>query len=190
MKRLVFAVLAVACAPAAARAGLACTLAASPVQFDSISGTSAGTVDARGSLTAVCTGSQGANIAVCIEIGDGAALSASGQRVLSPQKGSGALGLQIFQDAALSRPWGSAARGQALYLQRTGDGPLPATAYLRAYVQKGAANPGTYSAQFPVTLRYGAVSAAFVDCNALGIAASARSGEKLVASVPARSRRH
>lgn len=185
MKRLVFALLAVACVPAAAEAGLVCTVAASPVQFGSISGASAGTFDARGTFTVYCTGTQGANIAACIEIGDGAALSASGQRTVSPQKGNGAIGLQIFQDATLGRPWGSAARGQALYLQRTGDGPLPATAYLRAYVQKGAAGPGTYSAQFPVTLRYGAVSGPFADCNALGLAAiPGGAGAKQTAFVP------
>ena len=72
MKQLIFALLALLGAPSAAEAQLACALTATPVQFDSISGTSAGTFDARGAITVTCTGSQGANIAACIEIGQGA----------------------------------------------------------------------------------------------------------------------
>lgn len=171
MKRLVFALLAVAPVPGAAKAGLSCALDVSPVQFDSISGTSAGTFDARGAVTVACTGSNGATIAACIEIGEGAARRSSGERALSAVKGVGTLPLQIFQDTTLARPW-SAGTGQALVLQRTGDGPLYATVYLRAFIQRGAALPGAYFAQFPVTLRYGTAAGNFVDCNALGTASA------------------
>ncbi len=163
MKLLIFSLLALT-STSSAEAQLACSLSATPVQFGSITGTSAGTLDARGSITVTCTGSQGTSVAACIEVGSGAA---SGQRTLAPAKGA-ALPVQIFQDATLTRPWGMAAMNQAAILQRTGDGPMSATAYLRAYVQKGSGDPGTYTAQFPVTLRYGAVTGSFVDCNALG----------------------
>jgi spore coat protein U-like protein len=188
--QLIFALLALLGAPSAAEAQLACALTATPVQFDSISGTSAGTFDARGAITVTCTGSQGANIAACIEIGQGGALAPSGQRALSPLKGKGALPVQIFQDASLVKPWGTATMSQAAMLQRTGDGSMLATAYLRAYVQKGTAIPGSYSAQFPVTLRYGAVTGAFVDCNALAtVAAGPSAGQKTTAAFPAISRK-
>ena len=191
MKRLVFALFALAGAPEAAEAQLACALNVTPVQFESITGTSAGTFDARGTITVTCTGSQGASIAACVEVGQGAAVAASGQRLLSPPKGTGALPVQIFQDATITRPWGTAATGQAAMMQRTGDGPMSATAYLRAYVQKGSAVPGTYSAQFPVTLRYGAVTRNFADCNALGTVAiaPASGGQKTIAAVPAIARK-
>ena len=167
MKRLVFALFALAGTLEAAEAQLTCVLNVTPVQFDSISGTSAGTLDARGSITVTCTGSQGANIAACVEVGQGAPVAAPGQRLLSLAKGTGALPVQIFQDTTLTRPWGAAAASQAVMLQRTGDGPMSATAYLRAYLQKGSAIPGHYSAQFPLTLRYGAITGTFADCNAL-----------------------
>ena len=70
------------------------------------------------------------------------------------------------------RPWGAAAMGQALMLQRTGHGPMFATVYARLYVQKASAVSATYTAQFPVTLRYGAVIGNFADCNALGSVAA------------------
>jgi spore coat protein U-like protein len=184
-KRLIFALLALAGAPEAAVAQLACALNVTPVQFDSIAGTSAGTFDARGSITVTCTGSQGASIAACVEVGQGGAFAA-GQRLLSPAKGTGAVPVQIFQDATLTRPWGAAATNQAAMMQRTGDGPMSATPYFRAYVQKGSAVPGTYSAQFPVTLRYGTVTGNFADCNALGTVAIAPSSaaQKTLAAVP------
>ena len=146
MKLLIFSLLALT-STSSAEAQLACSLSATPVQFGSITGTSAGTLDARGSITVTCTGSQGTSVAACIEVG----WRASGQRTLAPAKGA-ALPVQNFQDAALTRPWGMAAMNQAAILQRTGDGPMSATAYLRAYVQKGSGDPGTYTAQFPVTL--------------------------------------
>ena len=191
MKRLIFALFALAGSPEAAEAQLACALNVTPVQFESIAGTSAGTFDARGTITVTCTGSQGASIAACVEVGQGAAVAASGQRLLSPPKGTGALPVQIFQDATITRPWGTAATNQAAMMQRTGDGPMSATAYLRAYVQKGSAVPGTYSAQFPVTLRYGAVTRNFADCNALGTVAiaPASGGQKTIAAVPAIARK-
>jgi spore coat protein U-like protein len=191
MKRLVFALFVLAGALETAEAQLICALNVTPVQFDSISGTSAGTFDARGSITVTCTGSQGANIAACVEIGQGAPLAASGQRLLSPAKGTGALPVQIFQDATLTRPWGTAAANQAVMLRRTGDGPMPATAYLRAYLQKGSGVPGIYSAQFPITLRYGALTGTFADCNALRTIAigPASPAHKTNASGPSFSRR-
>ncbi len=174
-----------------AEAQLTCVLNVTPVQFDSISGTSAGTLDARGSITVTCTGSQGANIAACVEVGQGAPVAASGQRLLSLAKGTGALPVQIFQDTTLTRPWGAAAASQAVMLQRTGDGPMSATAYLRAYLQKGSAIPGLYSAQFPITLRYGAITGTFADCNALRTVAivPASPAQKTNASGPSFSRR-
>lgn len=167
MKHYILAMFMAVSAPVSAEGQLTCVLNVTPVQFDSISGTSAGTLDARGSITVTCTGSQGANIAACVEVGQGAPVAASGQRLLSLAKGTRALPVQIFQDTTLTRPWGAAAASQAVMLQRTGDGPMSATAYLRAYLQKGSAIPGLYSAQFPITLRYGAVTGTFADCNAL-----------------------
>ena len=84
MKHSIFVILALAGAPEAAVAQLACALNVTPVQFDSIAGTSAGTFDARGSITVTCTGSQGASIAACVEVGQGAAAAAFGRRLLSP----------------------------------------------------------------------------------------------------------
>ena len=191
MKRYILAFFASWGAPEAAVAQLACALNVTPVQFDSISGTSAGTFDARGTITVTCTGSQGASIAACVEVGQSAAVAASGQRLLSLAKGTGALPLQIFQDATLTRLWGSAAAAQAAMMQRTGDGPMSTTAYLRAYLQKGSAVPGTYSAQFPVTLRYGTVTGNFADCNALGTVsiAPASAAQKTIAAVPVIARK-
>jgi spore coat protein U-like protein len=186
MKHYILAIFTFVGSPVSAEAQLACTLNVTPVQFDSIAGTSADTFDARGSITVTCTGSQGASIAACVEVGQGAAVAASGQRLLSPAKGTGALPVQIFQDATITRPWGTAATHQAAMMQRTGDGPMSATAYLRAYIQRGGLVPGTYSAQFPVTLRYGAVTRNFADCNALGTVAiaPASAGQKTIAAVP------
>ena len=191
MKQCILAMFMVAGAPVSAAAQLVCSLNVTPVQFDSISGTSAGTFDARGSITVTCTGSQGANIAACVEVGQGAPVAASGQRLLSLAKGTQALPVQIFQDTTLTRPWGMAAANQAVMLQRAGDGPMPATAYLRAYLQKGSAIPGLYSAQFPITLRYGAVTGTFADCNALRTVAigPAFRAQKTNTSGPSFSRR-
>jgi spore coat protein U-like protein len=191
MKQYILAMLMVVGASVSAEAQLTCALNVTPVQFDSISGTSAGTFDARGSITVTCTGSQGANIAACVEVGQGAPVAASGQRLLSLAKGTGALPVQIFQDTTLTRPWGTAATNQAVMLQRTGDGPMSATAYLRAYLQKGSAVPGIYSAQFPITLRYGALTGTFADCNALRTIAigPVSPAQKTNASGPSFSRR-
>ena len=190
MKQLIFIVFALAAAPQPAKAQLACALDVSPVQFESVTGTSAGAFDARGAVTVTCTGSQGANIAACVEIGQGATGS-SGQRFLSPPKGTGALPMQIFQDTSLTRPWGITALNQAVLLQRSGDGAMAATAYLRVYIQKGGAVSGTYLAHFPITLRYGAVTGNFADCNALGTAATraASPAVKPIAAGPLRRRR-
>ena len=172
MRPLIVAMLALIGAPFTAKAELNCTLTVNPVRFDAISGTSTGTFDARGAMTVSCMGSQGATIAACIEISPGAASGLSGQRLLSSAKGREALPVQIFQDATLARPWGMAAAGQAQLLQRSGDGPMTATAYLRAYLRKGAAAPGTYSADFSVTLRYGISTGAMTHCDALEAASS------------------
>ncbi len=190
MKRLVFALFALASAPSA-EAQLACSLHVTPVQFDSIAGASAGTFDARGTITVTCTGSQGANIAACVELGQGAVAGASGERALAHSKGTGALPMQIFQDATLTRPWGTAAMNQAAMFQRAGDGLMSATAYLRAYIRKGSAVPGSYTAQFPVTLRYGAVTGNFADCNALGTVAvgPASPSHRGVSTFPAAARK-
>ncbi len=187
MKCSIFVILAFAGAPETAVAQLVCALNVTPVQFDSIAGTSAGTFDARGSITVTCTGSQGAAIAACVEVGQGAPAAVIGQRFLWPAKGTGALPLQIFQDATLTRPWGAAAR--AAMMQRTGDGPMSATAYFRAYIQKGSAVPGTYSAQFTVTLRYGAVTGNFADCGVVGTIAPASAAQKTIAAVPTIARK-
>jgi spore coat protein U-like protein len=191
MKQYILAMFMIVGASASAEAQLTCVLNVTPVQFDSISGTSAGTLDARGSITVTCTGSQGANIAACVEVGQGAPVAASGQRLLSLAKGTAALPVQIFQDTTLTRPWGAAATSQAVMLQRTGDGSISATAYLRAYLQKGSAIPGLYSAQFPIALRYGAVTGTFADCNALRTLAivPASPAQKTNTSGPSFSRR-
>jgi spore coat protein U-like protein len=191
MKQYILAMFMAVSAPVSAEGQLTCVLNVTPVQFDSISGTSAGTLDARGSITVTCTRSQGANIAACVEVGQGAPVAASGQRLLSLAKGTRALPVQIFQDTTLTRPWGAAAASQAVILQRTGDGPMSATAYLRAYLQKGSAIPGLYSAQFPITLRYGAVTGTFADCNALRTLAivPATPAQKTNTSGPSFSRR-
>ncbi len=191
MKQYILAMFMAVSAPVSAEGQLTCVLNVTPVQFDSISGTSAGTLDARGSITVTCTGSQGANIAACVEVGQGAPVAASGQRLLSLAKGTRALPVQIFQDTTLTRPWGAAAASQAVMLQRTGDGPMSATAYLRAYLQKGSAIPGLYSAQFPIALRYGAVTGTFADCNALRTPAivPASPAQKTNTSGPSFSRR-
>ncbi len=191
MKQYILAMFMAVSAPVSAEGQLTCVLNVTPVQFDSISGTSAGTLDARGSITVTCTGSQGANIAACVEVGQGAPVAASGQRLLSLAKGTRALPVQIFQDTTLTRPWGAAAASQAVMLQRTGDGPMSATAYLRAYLQKGSAIPGLYSAQFPIALRYGAVTGTFADCNALRTPAivPASPAQKTNTSGPSLSRR-
>ncbi len=166
MKRICLALLVLASAPNMAQAQLACAVSMTPVTFETITSTGAGTYDARGTITVTCTGSQGANIAACVDLGQGA-VNASGQRLLSGPK-SNSMTVQLFQDHTLLRPWGAAAMGQAPMLQRTGDGQMSATVYARAYVQKGSAPPGTYTAQFPVTLRYGTVTGSLGSCNALG----------------------
>ncbi len=171
MRWLFFMICALACAPSEADAQLSCSLNMTPVQFDNIAGTSAGTFDARGTVTVTCTGSQGSAIAACVEIGQGAAVGALGQRLLASVKSAGTLPVQIFQDPTLSRPWGTVSMSQAVILQRTGDGPMSATVYLRAYIQKGSAVPGTHTGHFPVILRYGAVTGNFADCNALATVA-------------------
>ena len=80
--------------------------------------------------------------------------------------------IQIFQDATLTRPWGTAAMGPgphaAAHRRRpdVGDRLRPP---LRAERGRRA---GTYTAQFPVTLRYGAVIGDFANCNALGSVAA------------------
>lgn len=170
MKRCVLALLALLGAQTVASAQLACVTDITPIIFDNITAASAGTSDTRGMITVTCTGSRGANIAACVDLGLGS-VSASGQRLLSGPKAS-SMPIQIFQDAALSRPWGNAAEGQAPILQRTGDGPMTATAYARLYVPRESALPGPYTAQFPVTLRYGTVRGGFANCNALGTVAS------------------
>ena len=191
MKMYILAFFALLGAPEAAEAQLACSLNATPVQFDTITGMSAGTFDARGTITVTCTGSQGASIAACVEVGQGAAVTAFGQRLLSPAKGTGALPVQIFQDATLTRQWGTAATNQAAMMQRTGDGPISTTAYLRAYVQKGSVVPETYTAKFPITLRYGTVTGSFVDCSALRVVAAGPTpvAQKMIHSFPAASRK-
>ena len=68
MKQYILAMFMAVSAPVSAEGQLTCVLNVTPVQFDSISGTSAGTLDARGSITVTCTGSQGANIAACVEV--------------------------------------------------------------------------------------------------------------------------
>ncbi len=168
MKRFGLAVLALSGAPTVASAQLACVANITPIIFDTITAASAGTYDARGTITVTCTGSQGANIAACVALGQSDAVNASGQSLLAGPKASSSLPIQLFQDAALTRPWGSAAMSQAPILQRTGDGPMTAMVYARLYVQEGAPAPGTYAAQFPITQRYGAITGDFATCNALG----------------------
>ncbi len=171
MRRICLVLLGVLGAPAMASAQLSCAMTMTPVTFDTVTASSAGTYDARGMINVTCTGSQGANIAACVDVGQGA-VNASGQRLLAGAKAAHTLAMQLFQDATLARPWGGGAMGQAHILQRTGDGPMTATVYARLYVGRGTAAPGTYAAQFPVTLRYGAVVGNFVDCNALGAVAA------------------
>ena len=173
MKRYVIAVLALACAPTVATAQLACVANITPVIFDAITAASAGTYDARGMITVTCTGSQGANIAACIDLGQGSAVKASGQRLLGGPTAGANLPMQLFQDATLTRPWGNAGIGQAPMLRRTGDGPMTAMIYARLYVQEGTLAPGTYASQFPIRLRYGADTGSFASCNALGSVAVA-----------------
>ena len=182
MKRFGLAVLALAGAPTVAKAQLACVANITPITFDTITAASAGTYDARGMITVTCTGSQGANIAACVDLGQGS-VSASGQRLLSGPKASSSLPIRLFQDATLTRPWGSAVMGQAPILQRTGDGPMTAIVYARLYVQEGTAVPGTYSAQFPITLRYGTITGDFANCNTLGSGAIA-SQKPAVTAIP------
>ena len=172
-----------------ASAQLACAVTATPVQFDTIRGTETGTHDARGSITVTCTGSQGGSIAACVELGHGAGAGLPGQRVLSPPKGGHPLEVQIFQDPALKRPWGAVVMGQAAMLQRTGDGPMSATTYLRLYMPQRGSIPGSYTAQFPVTLRYGAVTGNAANCNALAAAAPWPNPHKAAAfPIPLRKR--
>ncbi len=138
-----------------------------PVAFDTIDSLSSGTYDARGSLTVSCTGSNGAAIAACVDFA-AASANAAGQLLLSgPAKGR-TLPMQLFQDAGLRRLWGGSAPGQGAMLTRTGDGPMSAPIYARLYVQGKAAAPGIYSAQIPVTLRYGATAGAAINCASLG----------------------
>ncbi len=76
--------------------------------------------------------------------------------------------------------------GQAPMLQRTGDGPMTATAYVRLYVQREGDVPGTYTANLPITLRYGVVNGGFANCNALGsnAAGPAAFGSGSTAAIP------
>jgi spore coat protein U-like protein len=167
-----------------AQAQLACSLNLTPVVFDTIDSLSSGTYDARGSLIVSCTGSNGAAIAACVDFATASA-NAAGQILLSgPEKGR-ALPVQIFQDAGLRMPWVSPALGQGAMLTRTGDGPMSAPIYARLYVHGKAAVPGTYSAQIPVTLRYGATAGAAVSCASPGVAATPRGKANTAAPVPA-----
>ena len=59
---------------------------------------------------------------------------------------------------------------------------MSATIYIRLYVQKGGAMPGTYAAQFPVTLRYGTVQGYGASCGGLGSAAAAAPSRKPAAA--------
>ena len=171
-----------------AQAQLACSLNLMPVVFDTIDSLSSGTYDARGSLIVSCTGSNGAAIAACVDFATVSA-NAAGQILLSgPGKGR-ALPVQIFQDAGLRMPWVSPALGQGAMLTRTGDGPMSAPVYARLYVQGKAAVPGTYSAQIPVTLRYGVTAGATVNCASLGVAATPRGKAITAAPVPVAGKR-
>ena len=166
-----------------AKAQLVCSLDVSSVQFNAIDSLSAGTYDARGTLTVSCTGSNGAAIAACADLGQGpAGKSAASQRLLTVTGKGYTLPIQIFQDASLTRPWGEAGLSDAPMLTRTGDGPMSATIYIRLYVQKGAAKPGTYNAQFPVTLRYGAVMGYSANCGSLGSTIAAAPSKKATAA--------
>ena len=91
MKQYVIAVLALAGAPTVASAQLACVANITPIIFDTITAASAGTYDARGMISVTCTGSQGANIAACIDLGQGSAANASGQSLLAGPKTSSSL---------------------------------------------------------------------------------------------------
>ncbi len=186
MKRYCLAFLVFAGAPSA-NAQLVCTASVTPIQFEPLASTGAGTYDARGGVVVTCAGSQGAAIAACVELAQGA-VTASGQRLLSSSKGSASLPMRLFQDATLTRPWGSGGVGQAPILQRTGDGPMSATVYARLYVQRGGAAAGSYTASFPVMLRYGAVNGEVAACDALGVAApKAASGAARMAPVSAKA---
>ncbi|MGO9474957.1 MAG: spore coat protein U domain-containing protein [Rhodomicrobium sp.] len=160
-----------ACFPGTAQAQLACSLSLTPVVFDTIDSLSSGTYDARGSLTVSCTGSNGAAIAACVDLQPASANAAGQLLLIAPGKGR-ALPIQVFQDAGLRMPWGSSALGNEAMLTRTGDGPMTAPVYARLYVQGKAAVPGTYSAQVPVTLRYGAMAGTPVNCSSLGVTAT------------------
>jgi spore coat protein U-like protein len=155
-----------ACFSCAAQAQLACSLSLTPVVFDTIDSVSSGTYDARGSLTVNCTGSKGAAIAACVDLGPGtASANSGGQFLLLGQRKGQTLPIRLFQDAGLRMPWGSSALRQGAVLTRTGDGPVSAPVYARLYVQGKAVPPGTYSAQFTVALRYGTVAGAAVNCD-------------------------
>ncbi len=119
-----------------------------------------------------CTSAKAcAAIAACVDLAQGA-VNASGQRLLS-------------------LPKGNAAMGQAPMLQRTGDGPMTATAYVRLYVQREGDVPGTYTANLPITLRYGVVNGGFANCNALGsnAAGPAAFGSGSTAAIPTPARK-
>lgn len=186
MKRYCLAFLVFAGTPSAS-AQLVCSMSVTPIQFEPLTSTNAGTYDARGSVVVTCAGSQGAAIAACVQLAQGA-VNAFGQRLLAPSKGAGALPMQLFQDATLTRPWGSGGAGQAQIMQRTGDGPMSATVYARLYVQRGGAAAGAYMASFPVTLRYGVVNGGIAACDAFGVAApKAASGAMMPAPVSAKA---
>jgi len=151
-----------------------CGLDVAPVRFSTTDSLSSGTYDTRGMLTVNCTGSKGAAIAACADLGQGVgAKNSANQRLLISQGKGHTLPIQIFQDVGLTKPWGYADPAQAPILTRIGDGVMSATIYIRLYVQKGAAMPGTYAAQFPVTLRYGTVQGYGASCGGLGSAVAA-----------------
>ena len=133
--------------------------------FDTIAGSGAGTYDARSTITVTCTGSQGANIAACVDLGQ--ARAPADQRGFSGPKGK-TMQIQIFQDATLTRPWGTAAMGPGSHAAAHRRRPDVGDRLCPPLHPKGGDLPGTYRAQLPVTLRYGAVIGNFADCNALG----------------------
>lgn len=183
LRRLGFLFLVLAGTPMA-NAQLACTVTATPVNFGGVDALSAGTYDARATITVSCTGSNGANIAACVGLSAGAR-NGAGQRLI--YDGSATLPVQLFEDQSLTTVWGHATSGQAPVLQRTGDGAMTAPVYARLYVS-GRTVPGPYSANFTVWVPYGTVAGGFTSCSALaGTSGATASATSRNATQPASS---
>ncbi len=151
MKWRFLLILALACAPAAAMGSQpTCSVTAIPVHFGSAAGS--GTYDANGgTITVSCTNNASSTVTACIKLGQGS-FDSSGNHLISD--GRATIPVAFYQDAGLSRPWGTAAGGQVRSVTITGNNGVDTTVYARASVPS-TPHAGAYQSVFQITVNYG-----------------------------------